>query len=548
VRRRTGVGAAARGRPPVVLAAAGACLAFAAVAEAGVRAHAPELWAANLPTMLVAAGFVVAGALAWAGGPVPRAGLLAMLYGTAAFLNDLARWPVPGVAAVGAGLGLLFWAFGAHAMLSIPYGRVGSRPARALLAATYVGAVLTATAAHLAEGPDAAAWSRLGTAQVLAVALVVAAVLARRWWRASPARRRAVALPITCGVTWALAIAVLAALGLAQAPPSAAEAALMALLVGTIVILAGVLAGVLAQFWVVRRRLVSIAIGFDPAQPAPRLEHALAAAVGDPALRVLDGPVDAAAPAGWCPVLQPCPPVVATPVRGGDGTGTVIVHDATLPPVLTGMAAAAARVALERRPLAPAPALTERRRLQRDLHDGVQPPLLAASVLVGLARQHLPAALDGSPTAGAIDRAGQQLDDAVRALREVVLGTTPRALAEDGLAAAVRELCDRWPGAVSAAVDAGPWPSTVERAAYFVVAEALTNVQRHARAGSAAVTVAERGGDLHVEVVDDGRGGAAPGAGSGLTGLRERVVAVGGTLAVDSAPGRGTRLLATFPR
>ena len=187
-----------------------------------------------------------------------------------------------------------------------------------------------------------------------------------------------------------------------------------------------------------------------------------------------------------------------------------------------------------------------RRRIERDLHDGAQQRLLAAALTLTLAQGRL-GAEDGA-VAGLLADARAELEGGLRELRDLARGLHPAVLTDRGVEAAVRSLVQRatlpvdFTASVPERLDA-----PIEAAAYFVVAEALTNVARYALAGSAAVSLALEGTTLAVTVSDDGVGGAAPGRGSGLSGLADRVQAVGGRLEVDSPPGGGTRLRAELP-
>jgi PAS domain S-box-containing protein len=182
----------------------------------------------------------------------------------------------------------------------------------------------------------------------------------------------------------------------------------------------------------------------------------------------------------------------------------------------------------------------ERRRLGRDLHDGAQARLVNVAIALQLAAQQ---AGDDALVAPALD----ELRLAMQDLRELAAGLLPSALTHHGLAAAVETLAGRAPLPVATSVPEERFEEAVEVAAYFVVAEALTNVAKHAGATEASVAVAREDGALVVEVRDDGRGGADPEAGSGLRGLADRVAALDGALEVDSPPGGGTRLRARLP-
>jgi signal transduction histidine kinase len=142
-------------------------------------------------------------------------------------------------------------------------------------------------------------------------------------------------------------------------------------------------------------------------------------------------------------------------------------------------------------------------------------------------------------------RAG--LDTARAELREFARGMHPATLTERGLREAVRELAGRSPVAVDVAVPATRFPPAVEAAAYFVCAESLTNVAKHADASQVRIGITQEDGRLTVVIADDGIGGADPSRSSGLRGLADRVEALGGSLAVESPPGGGTRVIAELP-
>jgi signal transduction histidine kinase len=187
----------------------------------------------------------------------------------------------------------------------------------------------------------------------------------------------------------------------------------------------------------------------------------------------------------------------------------------------------------------------ERRRIERDLHDGAQQRLLALSMQLGLARLELP---DGSPATESVQRAHDLAKEALAELRELIRGVHPKILADRGLHAALREVADRAPLPVD--VDAAlpeRLPTGVEACAYFVVVEALANVAKHSGATRARVVASAAGGRLTVQVRDDGCGGADPARGSGLSGLADRVAAAGGTVALASPEGGPTVVHVELP-
>ncbi|MFC7329508.1 sensor histidine kinase [Marinactinospora rubrisoli] len=186
----------------------------------------------------------------------------------------------------------------------------------------------------------------------------------------------------------------------------------------------------------------------------------------------------------------------------------------------------------------------ERRRIERDLHDGAQQRLVALTMQLGLARLDLP---DGPPAA-AVAAAQDQAKQLMAELRELIRGIRPQILTDRGLAAALPELADRTglPVTVRADLPRRP-PEHVEGTAYFVVAEALTNVAKHSGATGTVVTADLHGDLLVVEVADNGRGGADPDRGSGLIGLADRVAVTGGRMLLSSPAGGPTLLRVELP-
>ena len=189
----------------------------------------------------------------------------------------------------------------------------------------------------------------------------------------------------------------------------------------------------------------------------------------------------------------------------------------------------------------------ERKRLERNLHDGAQQNLVSVSHAVHLAARTL--RTDPDKAEEHLERALLELNTAHEELRELARGLHPQILTIRGLAAAVRALAGRAPIPVTVVTvdDAERWPPLVESAAYFVVAEALTNVLKYAQATAATIRVMARDEVLVVEVTDNGRGGAQPTHSSGLGGLRDRVEALDGMFALDSPVGAGTRIHAELP-
>jgi signal transduction histidine kinase len=293
------------------------------------------------------------------------------------------------------------------------------------------------------------------------------------------------------------------------------------------------------------------------------LRDALADALGDPSLTlaywVPDGWVDAEG-APFTPPPESsgraCTPVERV---------ALLVHDASIPQrsQLVQTVVGAAALALENERLdaelrANVKALrasrarivetadAARRAIERDLHDGAQQQLVALALSLRLARSRVER--DPQEAARMLDQASGALEAAMRALRELARGIHPAVLSDHGLGAALDALAQRFPFPIEVvAVPDERLPDAIEAAAYFVVAEAVTNIARYAHASHATVVVERDAGDLVVEVVDDGIGGADPDAGSGLRGLADRVAVLDGRLEVASPPGRGTTVRATIP-
>ena len=191
--------------------------------------------------------------------------------------------------------------------------------------------------------------------------------------------------------------------------------------------------------------------------------------------------------------------------------------------------------------------LHERRQLERDLHDGAQQRLVSLALTLRQAREQLET--EPGEAARLLDRSRDELAEALRELRDLARGIHPAVLADRGLVAAVEALAGRAPLPVEV-VSALPdrrLPDQVALSAYFVVSEALTNVAKHAAATAASVALTERDGELAIEIVDDGAGGADLARGTGLRGLAERVAAIGGRLEIESRPGQGTLVRAGLP-
>jgi signal transduction histidine kinase len=398
----------------------------------------------------------------------------------------------------------------------------------------------------------------------LFVAVIVG--LARHWRRASPAMRRAL-LPITVAAPIQLAITV--AWHFAGAGPlewGFLRTALQNPLIGLagVVFPVGFLMG-LVFTRLARGSIADLAVELGRGVPLGGLRDTLARAIRDPTFALAfpapdgQGFVD--------PDGQPIDVPDAGQTRGvsrlerGGETLAVLLYDPQIEAEDPGRVEAVgsmARLSLENERLAAQvraqleevrasrariveAADAERRRIERDLHDGAQQRLVALAMRLDQAR---------AGTAGAaalIDATTAELLTAIQEVRDLARGLHPTILTDAGLAAAVEALAERTPFPVEMNITPARFATEIEAAAYFVVAEGLTNVARYAGATEARVEVATEDGRLRVTVSDNGRGGADPAAGSGLRGLADRVAAIGGRLDVTSATGGGTTLTADLP-
>ena len=187
----------------------------------------------------------------------------------------------------------------------------------------------------------------------------------------------------------------------------------------------------------------------------------------------------------------------------------------------------------------------QRRKLERNLHDGAQQRLVSLALTLRLARRQVETDLPAAEKS--LEAAAKELDLALAELRELARGLHPAALTEQGLGPALEAVAQRLPIEVSITAPPDRLPENIEATVYYIVSEALTNVAKHARADRANVSIGLDNSTLRFEITDDGRGGADPSAGSGILGLRDRAEAVGGTLFVISPPGQGTRVTAQIP-
>jgi len=400
--------------------------------------------------------------------------------------------------------------------------------------------------------------------------LAIAWLLARRWRQASGPSRRTLAPVLAGGIVFMLGAGILATLeGLGvHGPTLDAIRFVQTFTYGAIPV--GLLAGLL-RFRMARTAVADLVVELGESPDPAHLRRALAQALGDASLDVLLWSHERQAYLDEAGGAVPSPDRIAgrravTALERDGLPLAVILHDAALldDPGLVASVATAVRLTVENdrlqaeveAQLAEVRASrariveatdAERRRIERDIHDGAQQRLVAMSLDLQMARGRLGA--DADPElAGVLRQASEDVRAALVELRELARGIHPAILTEAGLEAAVRSLVERAPvpAELEADVD-GRLSEPVEATAYFVVSEALANAGKHAKDAAASVRLALRGDTLEVEVRDDGPGGADVAGGSGLRGLRDRVEAVGGSLEVVSPAGGGTAVRAVLP-
>lgn len=527
--------------------------------------------------------FILAGVIAWRRRPDNRVGPIMVAIGFAWFGGDFLFAPVPlvgplSLAAQAAARVLFAWL-----LLSFPSGRLDSAIDRA--AVIVIGALaillavlqlLTFKIAELCDCPgnpfaiaaDTSLADIVGptsSAVGILMTLILVPLIIRRVVRASGPARPAL-LPVLAGGMFSL-LSVTPQLisdlgGPYIEPVSWLPIVYIALPIGFLV--------ALLNQRIARGAVADLVVELGDSPAPERLREALATALHDPTLEVVRWSADRNAYVDATGAV--IPPPVARPDRAvtllesDHGRLAALVHDPALldDPGLVASVGAAMRLAVENEQLQRKVAAqledvrasrarivtagdAERRRLERDLHDGAQQRLVALS----LALRRAQAGLDQSTESGvgtSLEEASQLARDALTELRELARGIHPAVLTEAGLAGAIASLARDAPVDVRVeTITAERFPTEVEGAAYFFVSEALANVSKYAGDAHATIRTGVHGNELIVEVTDDGPGGAAPTAGSGLQGLEDRLAAIGGVLVIDSGPGQGTRLQARIP-
>jgi signal transduction histidine kinase len=537
--------------------------------------------------------FVAAGLVAWTRRPVNRTGALMVAVGLSYALLGL-FFNAMVLAATPASFALWYLANSlpsgviAHLLAVFPDGRATTRLQRVFVVANYVATVPLAVAQLLlvpldrlgcAGCPDdllvlgdgrPAGDAVLTVSNLSYVALggLLLWIMLVRWRQASGPRQRSMAPVAVVAIVLVVAYVIREALETLVTSPSLLGALNLAVIVILMLWPLAFLAG-LARMRLDRSAVGDLAVQLGEPLPPGRLEQVLARALHDPTLQLAywlpdrDGFVDAAG--------RP----VELPAEGGDRAVTILrhdgdpiaamLHDAALDddPELVRAVAATARMTIENERLQAEVRAqleevrasrarivefgdAERRRVERNLHDGAQQRLVNISLALGIARSQVGVASDRE-MAVALEEAAAELRLAVAELRELARGIHPVILSEAGLGPALAALADRSPVPVTVtAVPPGRLPSRVEETAYYVASEALANAAKHAKATAVSISARRLDGDLLVEVGDDGVGGADP-DGSGLRGLADRVAALDGRLRVHSPTGKGTCITVELP-
>jgi signal transduction histidine kinase len=572
---------------------AGVCLTAGLVAAAallwgGYETSRDDLVAALALTLGVGWSFAALGVVAAARWPVSRVGYLMIAVGLTWFARTIgaldARWAFEVAVLSGA----LYLALLGHLVVTYPSGRVESRAQLIVVTAGYLCTVPMATLArwvvpdgeacptcrfNLVVGGDPGTPSTADRILLLVVVITATAALAlvvTRWRDATPASRRSIE-PALWGAMGILAVLVVQRLGVVAHVSDSVATVLSWALTGVLMLWPiGLVVG-LARARLDRSAVADLVVELGGRMPAGGIRDALARALHDPSLQL----------AFWLPderffvdeagrrVEDPTGSQTASvTVLARDGEPVAaLTHDPSLSaePGLVSAVAAAAGLAVENERLYAqvqahlvetrasrtrlvAAADAERRRVERNLHDGAQQRMLNLMLALRTAQTDLSrGAYQGADDA--LEVATGELGHALTELRELAHGIHPAVLTDSGLGPAVRALAQRSsvPVRVRDNLHGERITPAIEVTAYFIVSEALTNVAKHAAASEATVTLARQHDDVIIEVADDGVGGASSLNGTGLRGLQDRVDAYAGHLRIESITGQGTRLTAELP-
>jgi signal transduction histidine kinase len=537
--------------------------------------------------LLVGASLIGSGFGLWHTRPNNRLGTVMVLTGFAWFAGLLTESSSPGVYTIGVAVQYIFVAGFTYLVLSFPSGRLETRLDRALVGGALVlttivpwVAMLFGNRSGLRCGPrcpsnviqvahdDGLALTlltiqRIGGAIVTVTALVI---VARRWVRASAPQRRAVApVLLACNATL-IAMTATIVDDLLGTPLSSFPAEVFFYTSATVPV---AIMFVFLQQRLARGAVAGLVVELGEPETANDLRAVLARALGDPSLEL----------AYWYPpderYVRADGRALALPEPDSNRSSTlverdgqriaVLVHDPALEhnAELVRSVCAAAGLALENERLqaelrarlvelqASRSRLVqatdaERRRLERNLHDGTQQRLVSIAMSLGLLESKLPdEAAEARPL---VRETREALALALQELRELTHGIHPPLLVEQGLPAALDELCRRAPLPTQLHVAlADRLPAQVESTVYFFVSEGLANGAKHSHGSAMSVSATRESRRVTVEVIDDGIGGATPAGGSGLRGLIDRIEGSGGEFTISSPPGRGTVLRAEIP-
>jgi signal transduction histidine kinase len=547
-------------------------------------------WAAG--SLVIGWGFIGVGLFAWGRRPDNRVGTLMAATGFAWLVAVAGFSRLPLVFTVGQMFGAVFFAVVCHLLLAFPNGRLGSVAERRIVAGFYLLTTAGVFPLWLFADPHA---SRLDCARcpdnvllvhsyptlvttvstilnLVGAVLVtgVLVVLVKRWRRANTAQRRFLVPVYSAGVSVLFLLIVLVVLQAGGLGNSALDAIWLAAMV-PFALVPFLFLGTLVRMRMIQSGAVGELMAWLGETPRRgELRDALARALGDPTLELVywlpddERFVDARGHEFELPA-HGSGRAVTTVEYEGECVGA-LVHDAVVHDQQGGYVdaiGAAASLALRNERLEAelrskveelrasrermlSIGLEERRRLERDLHDGAQQRLVSMALNMRLARTRL--RKDPASAEDLLDGAAGELDAALGELRELARGIHPALLSERGLETALETLARRAPLPVNlGGVPRDRLPEAVELAAYFVVAEALTNVAKYAAASRATVDITRMNGKLVVKVEDDGVGGADPDAGTGLRGLADRLAVIEGRLEIDSQPGKGTTITAKIP-
>jgi signal transduction histidine kinase len=578
-------------RALLALFALGVIFAGLDVALALTSTHEDQKVVTAILGPLIGLSFIGTGVFAWWRRPLNRFGLLMTGVGIAWFLAGLTESNNSTVFTIGSYLEPLYLVIVIQMVLSFPTGRLETLGQRVTIAAAYLDVLAVRLPFFLLGGdissdlsgprpdnvfaivdaPDLADVFDYTATFIAVVVLVSTLVLLIRKRRAATVpQRRALAPMLWTGLALVGLLGIAFLIDVLGLPSEIGDVAGLLALISFAVLPFAFLAGLVRSRYSRAGAVGELIERLNNPEADRSLGLALADALGDRSLKLVywrpsaghyvtyDGrPVELPEPGSGRAVTE----VEREGIRVG-----AIIHDAALgdEPGLVRAVAASAALALENERLGAElrarldelqtsrsrlveVSMFERRRLERDLHDGAQQRLVALSLQLGLAKRRLQEGEDDA--AGLmLDAARDELARALEELRELARGIHPAVLTDRGLEPALEALAERAPLPVSLdQMPAERLPAPVEAAAYFVVAEALTNVVKYAEASTAAVRIRRNGSYAVVEVRDDGVGGADPTIGTGLRGLADRLAALDGRLEVHSPPGEGTTVRAEVP-